>query len=71
MAQKLIVVDSCVFIQAFRKNERAKNDLKDIEGYTSYSIVTHLELLAGANTLAKKEAILKHRALLLFLISAF
>jgi predicted nucleic acid-binding protein len=59
MAKKLIIVDSCVFIQAFRKNDRAKNDLKDIDGFISYTVITQLELLAGANTFLKKEAVLR------------
>jgi tRNA(fMet)-specific endonuclease VapC len=59
MAKELIIVDSCVFIQAFRNNIRAKNDLKDIEKFISYSTVTYLELLIGANTPTKKEAIMR------------
>lgn len=57
MAQSLIIVDSNVFIKAFRKDEQARNDLKNIEGKTAYSIITQLELLTGANTKTKKEAI--------------
>jgi predicted nucleic acid-binding protein len=57
MAKNLIIVDSCVFIKAFRKDIQAKNELKQIEGYIAYSIVTQLELLTGANTIVKKEAI--------------
>lgn len=59
MAKELIIVDSCVFIQAFRNNIRARNDLKDIEKSISYSTVTYLELLIGANTPAKKDAIMR------------
>lgn len=57
MAQNLIIVDSCVFIKAFRKDAQARDDLKYIEGRTAYSIITQLELLTGANTKTKKEAI--------------
>jgi tRNA(fMet)-specific endonuclease VapC len=57
MAQSLIIVDSCVFIKAFRRDAQAINDLKNIEGSTAYSIITQLELLIGANTKTKKEAI--------------
>jgi len=57
MAQNLIIVDSCVFIKAFRKDAQAREDLKYIEGRTAYSIITQLELLTGANTKTKKEAI--------------
>jgi predicted nucleic acid-binding protein len=57
MAQSLVIVDSCVFIKAFRKDAQARNDLENIEGKTAYSIITQLELLTGANTKTKKEAI--------------
>jgi predicted nucleic acid-binding protein len=57
MAKSLIIVDSCVFIKAFRNDIQAIETLKKIEGQTAYSVVTHLELLIGANTRAKKEAI--------------
>jgi predicted nucleic acid-binding protein len=59
MAKSLVIVDSCVFIKAFRNDTDAKNDLKKIEGFTAYSIITQLELLVGANTSAKKEAMIK------------
>jgi len=54
MAKNLIIVDSCVFIRAFRKDAMANNDLKGIINYTAYSVITQLELLIGANTLIKK-----------------
>lgn len=57
MAKNLIIVDSCVLIKAFRKDAIAINDLKTISGRTAYSIITQLELLIGANTNSKKEAI--------------
>lgn len=57
MAENLVIVDSCVFISAFRKNAMALNDLKKIEGRTAYSVITQLELLIGANTKVKKDAI--------------
>jgi hypothetical protein len=59
MATNLIIVDSCVFIKAFRKDVNAINDLKAISANTAYSVITQLELLIGANTIAKKEAIKK------------
>ena len=59
MAKSIVIVDSCVFIKAFRKDVQAINDLKQIEGRTAYSIITKLELLTGANTNLKKEAILR------------
>jgi len=59
MAKDLIIVDSCVLIKAFRKDIYAINDLKVISGYTAYSVITQLELLIGANTNLKKEAINK------------
>ena len=58
MEKSLVIVDSCVFIKAFRNNIDAKNDLKKIEGITAYSIITQLELLVGANTSVKKEAMM-------------
>jgi predicted nucleic acid-binding protein len=59
MAKDLVIVDSCVLIKAFRKDVNAINDLKVISGHTAYSVITQLELLIGANTIAKKEAINK------------
>jgi predicted nucleic acid-binding protein len=59
MAKNLIIVDSCVFIQAFRRNKKAQDDLKSIEGRVAYSIITQLELLTGANTPTKKETIIQ------------
>jgi len=59
MATNLIIVDSCVFIKAFRKDANAISDLKAISANTAYSVITQLELLIGANTIAKKEAIKK------------
>ena len=59
MAPNLIIVDSCVLIKAFRKDADAINDLKVIYGHTAYSVITQLELLIGANTIVKKEAIKK------------
>lgn len=59
MAKNLIIVDSCVLIKAFRKDVLAISDLKEINNRTAYSVITQLELLIGANTLMKKEAINK------------
>lgn len=59
MARDLIIIDSCVLIKAFRKDPEANNDLKEILNHTAYSVITQLELLIGANTKAKKEAINK------------
>ena len=59
MAKDLIIIDSCVLIKAFRKNGEANNDLKEIINHTAYSVITQLELLIGANTILKKEAINK------------
>jgi len=59
MATNLIIVDSCVFIKAFRKDTNAIRDLKAISANTAYSVITQLELLIGANTIVKKEAIKK------------
>jgi len=59
MAKDLIIVDSCVLIKAFRKDASANNDLKEIINHTAYSVITQLELMIGANTLLKKEAVTK------------
>jgi len=59
MARDLIIIDSCVLIKAFRKDPKTNNDLKEILNHTAYSVITQLELLIGANTKAKKEAINK------------
>ncbi len=55
MAKSLILIDSCVLIKALRKDALANKLLEEIRGYTAYSVITQLELLIGANTLAKKE----------------
>lgn len=54
MARDLIIVDSCVFIKAFRKDAKAINDLKPITDRTAYSVVTYLELLVGQILLKRK-----------------
>ena len=59
MAKDLIIIDSCVLIKAFRKNGEANNDLKEIINHTAYSVITQLKLLVGANTLLKKDAVIK------------
>jgi len=59
MAKELILIDSCVLINASRKDPKAKTDLMEIMNHTAYSVITHLELLFGANTLTKKDAINK------------
>lgn len=59
MAKNLILIDSCVLIKAFRKDVLANNDLKEIKNHTAYSVITQLELLIGANTSAKKDAMNK------------
>ncbi|NJO69383.1 MAG: type II toxin-antitoxin system VapC family toxin [Bacteroidetes bacterium] len=59
MAKNLVIVDSCVFIKAFRKDKKAIQDLNSIAERTAYSVITLLELLTGANTKTKKETIFK------------
>ncbi len=59
MAKNLIIVDSCVLIKAFRKDVIAINDLNEIMNKTAYSVITQLELMIGANTPLKKEAMIK------------
>ncbi len=59
MADNLIIVDSCVFIKAFRNDSSALKVLREIEGRTAYSIITHLELLVGAKTAPKKDIVNK------------
>ena len=43
MATNLIIVDSCVFIKAFRKDADAIRDLKAISANTAYSVITQLD----------------------------
>src|ERR1035437_2596586 len=59
MARDLIIVDSCVLIKAFRKDAVANSDLREIINHSAYSVITLLELLIGANTQTKKDAITK------------
>jgi hypothetical protein len=48
MAKSLVIVDTCVFIKAFRNDLQAKTELRKIEGSIAYSVITQLELLVGA-----------------------
>ncbi len=57
MAENLVLVDSCVFIKAFRKDALAQKHLTDIKDRTAYSVITHLELLVGAKTSKNKSAV--------------
>ena len=57
MASNLVLVDSCVFIKAFRKDTLAQKHLENIIDRTAYSIITQLELLVGAKTAQNKGAI--------------
>ncbi len=59
MARNLIIVDSCVFISAFRNNAHALKQLEAIKNQTAYSVITQLELLFGATTNKKKEIVQK------------
>ncbi|MGD9931294.1 MAG: type II toxin-antitoxin system VapC family toxin [Mangrovibacterium sp.] len=59
MAKNLILIDSCVLIKAFRRDAMANKTLQEIANRTAYSDITRLELLVGANTPAKKEAMNK------------
>lgn len=59
MARDLIIVDSCIFISAFRKNVAAIKQLDAIKNQTAYSVITQLELLFGAKTNNKKEIVQK------------
>ena len=57
MARNLILVDTCVFIKAFRKDKNTLKMIHDLKGRTSYSVITKLELLVGASTGTRKEAV--------------
>lgn len=57
MEKELIIIDSCVFIKAFRKEKKSIELLKELSDRISFSVITYLELLAGANTREKKIAI--------------
>lgn len=57
MAKNLVIVDSCVFIKAFRKDKKAIDDLNSISERTAYSVISLLELLTGARTKIMKETI--------------
>ena len=57
MARDLILVDTCVFIKAFRKDKDTLKMINDLKGITSYSVITKLELLVGASTSNRKEAV--------------
>jgi predicted nucleic acid-binding protein len=53
----LILVDTCVFNKSFRKDKNTLKMINDIKGKTSYSVITQLELLVGASTGTRKEAV--------------
>ena len=57
MARDLILVDTCVFIKAFRKDKNTLKMILDLKGRTSYSVITKLELLVGASTSTRKKAV--------------
>ena len=57
MARDLILVDTCVFIKAFRRDTNTLKNIKDLKGRASYSVITKLELLVGASTNSRKEAV--------------
>ncbi len=57
MARDLILVDTCVFIKAFRRDTNTLRIFNDLKGRASYSVITKLELLVGASTGTRKEAV--------------
>jgi predicted nucleic acid-binding protein len=57
MAADLILLDTCVFIKAFRKDKEALKIITDFKSRAAYSDITRLELLFGAATIAKKNAV--------------
>jgi len=57
MARDLILVDTCVFIKAFRRDKNTLKIINDLKGRTSYSVITKLELLVGSSTNSRKEAV--------------
>lgn len=57
MALNLIILDTCVFIKAFRGDKATATIIKNLEGQIAYSYITYLELLAGCKTNMRKKEI--------------
>ena len=57
MAKELIIIDTCVFIKAFRKDREALLMLQNMQLQIAVSVVTVLELYFGAKTSIKKNAV--------------
>lgn len=55
MAKKIVLVDSNVFISAFRKDQVAISKLEKLKGRIGISIITAMELYQGCNLKKIKE----------------
>jgi predicted nucleic acid-binding protein len=60
MALNLVLLDTCVFIKAFRGDKATATIIKDLEGQIAYSYITYLELLAGCKTNIRKKKLLAY-----------
>jgi predicted nucleic acid-binding protein len=63
MEKKFYLVDSCVFIGAIRGDERSLNIINNLRGKIAYSVITEMELYAGAKTRERKKEIEKQFSL--------
>ena len=59
MEKRNCLVDTCVFIAAFRGDEKAINLLNGLKGSIVVSAITVMELFVGARTSGRKKELLK------------
>lgn len=60
MEQKYYLVDTCVFISAFRGNAKAVKLLTELKGKIAVSSITIMELYLGAKTAQRKKELSQH-----------
>lgn len=60
MEQKYYLVDTCVFISAFRGNPKAIKLLTGLKGKVAVSSITIMELYLGAKTAQRKKELSQH-----------
>ena len=59
MEKKLYLVDTCIFIGAIRGNNNSLNIINELRGKIVFSVITEMELYAGAKTRERKKEIEK------------
>ena len=57
--EQLHLIDTCIFISAFRKDKNAISTLKELQGNIAISFISQMELMRGARTAARKNELTK------------